>query len=248
MGVASERLLSVTPAGPGRVRLVGAFETSPPAAHLGQPAGRLIALLALKRRWASRETLAYTLWPDVPEGAARSSLRTALWSVGVARASLLEEDPLRIRIRADVVVDVEELTTQARLGWDIASAGLDPLIQQYESELLPGWYDDWTTVARDEWTETRVRALEDLALGLSRTGRHGDAVRAAMAAVAIDPERDTSRQRLIAAHAAEGNLARAVREFRCYRDLLWVEYGLRPSAALLALMAALGIADPSAMP
>jgi DNA-binding SARP family transcriptional activator len=78
--------------------------------------------------------------------------------------------------------------------------------------------------------------------GLS--GRHAEAIQAGIAAVRLEPLRETAHATLIRAHLAEGNRSEALRQFhRCHR-LLAEELGVEPSASISGLLAQSALRDP----
>lgn len=56
-------------------------------------------------------------------------------------------------------------------------------------ELLPDWYDSWLPDEREELRQTRLHTLEGVARVLSNSGRHADAIQAALAAIRLEPLR-----------------------------------------------------------
>ena len=103
-------------------------------------------------------------------------------------------------------------------------------------ELLPGWYEDWVLLERERLRQLRMHALEVLADKLVCVGRFGEAVQAAMAAVAAEPLRESARRAVVRVHLAHGNVAEAVREYEAFRELLADELGVAPSPQLECLM------------
>ncbi len=202
---------------------------------------RLLVLLAVRRRPAPRRTVAATLWPGAGEARAGGNLRSAIWrlrSCGVAVA----ETAAGLTLGPDITTDLAALT-----GWAARVTGDQPPIDgdltvpddvDAALDLLPGWYDDWVIVERERVRTCVLHALEQVSRRLSATGRHAQAVDAAIAAVGADPLRESAQRALIGAHLAEGNLAEAQRTFRGYRDLLVAELGVAPSPALWRLIAA----------
>jgi DNA-binding SARP family transcriptional activator len=72
--------------------------------------------------------------------------------------------------------------------------------------------------------------------------RYGEAVEAGLAAVRIEPLRESAHRVLIAVHLAEGNYSEALRQFRWYERILHDELSLAPSAQITALVGDLLIA------
>src|SRR5204863_6867755 len=99
---------------------------------------------------------------------------------------------------------------------DMTSAAIAAL----SSDLLPDWYEDWVVIEAEDWRQLRLHALEALAVKLTTTGRFGDAIEAARAAIKADPLRESAYATLIRVHLAEGNQSEALDTFAFYRDLL----------------------------
>jgi DNA-binding SARP family transcriptional activator len=115
---------------------------------------------------------------------------------------------------------------------DLDSVGVADLV----SDLLPDWYDDWVQDEREALRQTRLHALESLARGLSASGRHSDAIQAALAAIRLEPLRESAHRTLIEMHLAEGNRSEARRQFQQCRRLLREELGVEPSDSLRLLI------------
>jgi DNA-binding SARP family transcriptional activator len=104
-------------------------------------------------------------------------------------------------------------------------------------DLLPDWYDDWLVDEREGVRQLRLHALEVLTERLSTSGRHVEAIQAALAAVRLEPLRETAHAALIRAHLAEGNRSEALRQFSRCRDALAAELAVEPSESLRKLVA-----------
>ena len=103
-------------------------------------------------------------------------------------------------------------------------------------DLLPGWYDEWLQDEREELRQARLHALEVLARALSAAGRRSDAIQAALAAIRLEPLRETAHRTLIETHIAEGNWSEARRQFRRCQRLLREELGVEPSESTRRLL------------
>jgi DNA-binding SARP family transcriptional activator len=96
-------------------------------------------------------------------------------------------------------------------------------------DLLVGWYDDWVLLERERLRQLRLHALEVLSGQLLAAGNGPAAVEAALAAVAVEPLRESAHRAVIRAHLAEGNRAEALRQRDQLRHLLRLELGVKPS-------------------
>jgi DNA-binding SARP family transcriptional activator len=203
---------------------------------------RLLVFLAFRRRPAARRTVAGTLWSDAGEARAGGNLRSAIWRLRGAGVAVTETAAAGLTLGPEVTIDLTALTGwAARVTGDAPPADDDLAVPDDADaalDLLPGWYDDWVVVERERVRTCVLHALEQVSRRLSATGRHAQAVDAAIAAVCADPLRESAQRALIRAHLAEGNLVEAQRTFRAYRELLADELGVAPPAELWQLIAA----------
>jgi SARP family transcriptional regulator, regulator of embCAB operon len=205
-------------------------------------AERLLAFVALRNRPIRRGLIAGTLWPDVEDGRANASLRSALARLSVAGRQALDVDAAHVSLAQGVSVDVAEARALAHglLGGCLRPDGSDlgrDALGLLSADLLPGWYEDWAILEADKWHELRRHALEVLARILTAMSRFGEAALAALAAVKAEPLSESARAALIRVHLAEGNRAEAVNELERHGRLLRAELGLTTSGELRRLVA-----------
>jgi DNA-binding SARP family transcriptional activator len=184
--------------------------------------------------------VAGTLWPDYPTERSLADLRTALWRVNQASEQVIAATPSLLQLDIGVEVDVRKVVAFARrLGQARAAAqtvDLDAVcLADLVGDLLPDWYDDWLQDEREGLRQTRLHALEGVARGLSESGRYADAIQAALAALRLEPLRETAHHTLIEIHLAEGNWSEACRQFQRCRRLLREELGIEPSDSMRLL-------------
>lgn len=216
-----------------RLGLLGSFRLHIDARAVPLPmsAQRLVSFLALHDGELLREHVAGSLWGDVTERRAAGSLRSALWRLGHPTHPLVEVSDAHLRLSLAVAVDL-------RASEALANRILDPAGELIESDLdeaplsqdlLPDWTEDWVLVKREHHAQLRLRALEALCGRLCEMGRFGHAVQAGMLAVSVEPLRESAQRTLIAAHAADGNTAAALKQYESFRVLLRDELDLEPS-------------------
>jgi DNA-binding SARP family transcriptional activator len=216
------------------LRCAGEPVSLPPSAQ------RLLALLALHERPLLRPHVAGMLWLDVPEERASANLRSSLWRLNRPGAKLVEATSLQLLLAPEVRVDVRETAALAhRLlapaeGTD-GDADLDPA--RLTGELLPDWYDDWVLLERERLRQLSLHALEALGERLLAAGRLGGALEAALAAITMEPLRESSHRLLIRIHLEEGNASEAIRQLDLCRKLFREQLGLEPSPQLQRLVA-----------
>jgi DNA-binding SARP family transcriptional activator len=112
------------------------------------------------------------------------------------------------------------------------------VVDDFVGELLPGWDEEWLIGERERARQQCVHVLEAICRQMTDAGRAAEAIDAGVAAVAIDPLRESAQRVLISAHLAEGNVSEARRQFDGYCSLLRTELGVDPSPLLTALVGA----------
>jgi DNA-binding SARP family transcriptional activator len=220
--------------------LIGHFELSHRSRRLpAAPASeRLLAFLALRDGPAARTLVAGMLWPETTDARAGGNLRSTLWRLAQLGVPLVAGTNQRLSLDPSVAVDLRQATAKTHRLMDERSpcpAGLltsDLLLQ----DVLPDWDEEWLRKTQESFRQRRMRALEALARRLTASGRHWEAVDVAMEAVAVEPLRESAHRILVAAHLADGNWGEAQRQYRWYRDLLWMELGVEPSPAMVDLV------------
>lgn len=226
------------PAPTVELRLIGGFELvcdgSP--IELADPARRLLALLALRRKAQPRAFVAGNLWPDKLDARALANLRSALWLlhatgcpvlVDVKGWALALSPSVHVdvhRVQAEVGPLIESAST-ARPVPDAADSRLTVDSDSLFEDLLPGWYDDWVLLERERFAELQVHALDVLVEALIDADRHGLAIQLALRLVALDPLRERSQLALIRAYLAEGSFGRARRQHRAFCELMESSFG-----------------------
>lgn len=223
---------------PVELRLLGGFELSVGATTIDMTpsAQRLLAFVALTPRGADRSFTAFQLWPEHDERRAKANLRSALWRLGKVPAQLVIATKSQLRLAPTVWVDVKHGMV------DFATAGLLSIVQamlplqSLDSDLLPDWYDDWLTIERERFRQLHFAMLEEAARSQLEQGGCSAAVQLALAAVAIDPLRESGHRIVIEAHLAHGNRFEAERQFEYYRGLLRAQTGCEPTAGMTAVL------------
>ncbi|MGX1541197.1 AfsR/SARP family transcriptional regulator [Streptomyces adustus] len=224
------------------LELLGSFRFTCCGSTVALPLGaqRLLAFLALQRNGIHRGVAAEQLWPDCLPSRAGANLRTALCQCRHAHAqAVVVSTSQGLVLSPSVDVDLHHMRNRAH---QIVS-GAAPLPDDYDEtvgdlsdELLPGWFDEWLTLERECWDQMRLHALESLAQQFQTAERYALALQTALAAIAIDPVRETAHRILIETHVAEGNVACAILRFRQYKSFLQQELGVLPSPHMLAVI------------
>jgi DNA-binding SARP family transcriptional activator len=222
------------------VQLLGGFGSTLGGHPLRLPLStqRVVAFLALHPRPLQRLYVAATLWPDSPEERANASLRSALWRLGLRGFRAVVATPTQVTFAPDVDLDLDQAVLCAkRLLHGVGSADArDVALLSDAGDVLPDWYDDWLLVERERFHQLRLHALESLCEQCARERRFGQAVDAGLAAVAIEPLRESPHRLLIQSFLAEHNTADALRQYGLYRRLAEERLGIEPSPRMRELV------------
>jgi DNA-binding SARP family transcriptional activator len=136
--------------------------TLPPQAQ------RLIAFVTL-RGTVRRDEVHCALWPDISDERASARLRTTLWRLGGAGRGVLMATNGQLSLAENVDVDVRNWTALALQVIDQPStvAALDLSALRQRGDLLPGWYEDWVLLEREQARQLQLHVLEIVADQLS---------------------------------------------------------------------------------
>jgi len=232
-------------AGIFRLALLDGFDLRRDGRTIALPldAQRLMAFLALHSHSLQRSYVAGTLWLQATDDHAHASLRSALWRVRLAGASLVDASRHEVQLGRHVAVDVREQIDLAQRLLDPSAVSEDSHTLLLDGELLPDWYDDWVLFERERVHQLRLHALEKVAERLTGQGRFGEAVDAVLAALRADPLRESSHRVLMKTYLEEGNRLEAMRHYELYRDRLGRELGLEPSRELSELLGNVRLPD-----
>jgi DNA-binding SARP family transcriptional activator len=198
---------------------------------------RLVAHVSLSGRPA-RAAIAGQLWPDVVEEHALGSLRSTLWRLHKIAPGLIDASGGALSLAAGVRVDVRELSDWAERVRSPQAGAEEVRLPPggLRGDLLPGWYDDWVLLERERVRQLRLHTLEALAVRLAAMGRLADALEAAYEAVRTEPLRESAHRTVVRVHLMEGNLVEARRAHDVFREMLWEELGVHPSALMGELL------------
>jgi putative toxin-antitoxin system antitoxin component (TIGR02293 family) len=216
-------------------------------------AAAVFSYLALtEAKQESRERLIGLLWSRSDEEKARASLRQVVREL----RSILEElgyrgfDADRLSLYFDasnVDIDVENVVSLAESG-TVHPALLDT--PAFDERILEGMEDIdpsfrvWILAKRQTIHEKLMRCLE--ANLFAKDAAVETKKRTAVAIVNLDPTHEHACRHLMRLHAAEGDIAGALRIYKSLWDLLDRDYGMEPSPATEELVAQikLGVFDP----
>ena len=217
----------------GRLALIGRFSLSDRQGTVALPAGvqRLVAFLALKPKAVLRDHVAGVLWSETTEGQATANLRSMLWRLKRSVPGIVDSTVTELALADGVTVDVREASALARRLRDRPAAAVAEDMEAFplSGEVLPGWYEDWLLVERERFRQIRLQALESLCDAYAAQGDHARAIEAGLAAIELDPLRESAHRALMRAHLAQGNLAEVARTLEGFCTQVWDTLGIPPS-------------------
>ena len=204
---------------------------APPASH---KARLLLAYLLLHPHTEhERAFLAGLLWPDLPETTARRRLSQALWQVRQVFAGV-ESSRLRVRLAPDASfwLDVHAFQDKVRQGetarGEAQIQAWTEAIALYRGPLLPGVYEDWVLLLREQLHDAYLRTLDALTHALMREGRYEEALAAARRLAAEEPLNEEAHGQVIRLFALLGRREDALRQYDSLRQILAEALGARP--------------------
>jgi DNA-binding SARP family transcriptional activator len=198
----------------------------------------MLALVILQRGAAlSRESLAFTLFPEADETAALAELRRYLYLANKAlpeRAGdawlIVDSETVRWNDGAGAFVDIVEFERLAADPETFASA-----IEWYSGDLLEEIYDDWV-VAERERLRARYLAILGILLDRYRAVRDfGNAIACAKRVLATDPWREDTLRALLAVRYESGDTAGALAEYEQFAKRLRDELAIAPMPETVAV-------------
>ncbi|MFE2023232.1 BTAD domain-containing putative transcriptional regulator [Streptomyces sp. NPDC059499] len=225
-----------------RLEILKPFEFTYASNRICVPLGaqRLLAFLALQGDGAHRAAAAEQLWPDCTPFRAAANLRSALCQARrVESLTVIDCFGPRLLLSRSINVDLHgvwESGRQVMAGMTPLPECWDALIADLGRELLPGWAEDWLVLERSRWDQMRVYTLESLGQQFQAAGQYLPALQASLAAMAVDPLRETAHRIAIEVHIAEGNVASAIKRYQDYRSFLERELRVAPSIQMTQLV------------
>ena len=236
----------------GHLRL---FEDDHPVHFRGLPKTLpLWACLLLNRTGPMpRSTLAYILWPDVPESVARSNLRRHLYDLKQALPPaspgrpwlLIEAGTVQWNPQADFWLDVAEFERLSALPEHLARA-----IALYDGDLLPEVYDDCIRIERERLRSLYLEDLSRLVAQCRDRGDLGQAIRYAGQLLRQDPLQEDTVCELMRLRYQAGDRPGALQVYQDFRRRLQEELGLSSMPETRALYEGVlqGLPLPEAAP
>lgn len=193
-------------------------------------------LLLHRERVIARQTLAFTLWPDVAETTAYANLRRHLYQLNQALPAvdtpwlLQNYQSVQWNPQATYWLDVAEFE---RLSRNTAKA--EGAIALYGGDLLTDCYDDWIFPERERLRTLYLTDLTHLIGHCRSQRRFPQAIAFASRLLAVDPLREDTVRLLMALHYETGDRAGALKEYAAFRRCLHEELRVDPMPETVAL-------------
>jgi DNA-binding SARP family transcriptional activator len=160
-------------------RFLGQFSVrldNQPVTIASRPAQSLLAFLAIHpEKDHRREKLAGMLWPDIAERDARRNLRQALWQIRKVlpdhTSNILRTNDLTIALIPTQAVWMDISLLEQKPEPDCPADQLVMAVAAYDGEFLPGFYDDWILIQREQFQviyEHKIKLLLDHLLQLQQ--------------------------------------------------------------------------------
>lgn len=194
----------------------------------------LLAYLLLHRNAPqSRHHLAYLYWPDSTEAQAHNNLRQSFHRLRQALPEpdvFLQADARTIQWLPDspFILDVAEFQKAVESAGSTGS--LRRAADLYEGELLPGCYDEWVLVEREQLKQQFHLVLERLIRSLENQGNYHAAIRYSEQLLRSDPLREETYRQLIRLFMLSGNRTGATRIYQTCTRVLKHELNVEPSS------------------
>jgi DNA-binding SARP family transcriptional activator/Tfp pilus assembly protein PilF len=227
--------------------LAVSWDGTPLPAIAGKAPRSLFAyLLTYRDRPHTRDLLAGTFWPDLPDDVARRRLSQALWQVRKALdphpVLLAERDTVQIDPELPLRLDIEEFARHRAecLGEDPAGepevlGHCESCLEHYRGDFLAGYYDDWLFPERERLRDQFLGVLERLVAGYKRLGDDAAALAHARRLASEDPLREEAHHEVMRLCHLLGRDAEALQQYETCRHVLAEELGVDPSAETTAL-------------
>jgi predicted ATPase/DNA-binding SARP family transcriptional activator len=195
-------------------------------------------LLLNRARPVPRDTLAYLLWPDVPEATAQANLRRHLYGLRHVLPDPPDGEPWLLQQpgtvqwnpAADCWLDVAEFERLSASPDRLARA-----VALYTGDLLPQVYDDWILFDRERLRNLYLADLQQLVAQSHVRGDLPQAITYAQQLLGHDPLQEDIARELIALRYQAGDRAGALHTYQNFAARLQGELSTAPMSETTAL-------------
>lgn len=207
----------------------------------------LAYLVTYRDRPHTRDLLAGTFWPDLPDSVARRRLSQALWQIRTAlRETLnLEAAPILVTegdtvqwnsdrpLRLDLATFEQAATREG--AFPQVAGDLERAVELYRGEFMAGYYDDWILLERERLREVLLGTLRRLIAGFKSQGAYPRALAYARRLVSEDALSEQGHREVMRLCHLLGRPNEALQQYQLCRRLLADELDIPPAANTVAL-------------
>ena len=220
-----------------QIKFLGQYEIrldGQPVIIPSRPAQSLLAYLLLHPNTLHRrEKLAGQFWPSSIESNARSNLRHELWRIRKALGSgadaRVKSDDLGLTYHPQPGDQMDVDTFETSSEDNVSTDTLLLAVSAYGGDLLPGFYEEWVVLKREQLQAAFDRKLGRLLDRLLVEKRWSEALKWGEHWVASGGIPEPAYRALMLAHAGLGNLAGAATQYQRCVEVLARELGVEPS-------------------
>ena len=209
----------------------------------GQAARDLFFYLLTSTNGLTKEVVGTIIWPDSSPGQLKLKFKNAVYRLRQALGQetvLFDEDRYQFNRTLDYEYDVETFLeklaqAQAATDRDQQVAGYEAAIHIYKGPYLPDVEGEWAFWEREYLRRTQMEAIVKVAELHLEAGRHTIALNYCQRALAEDLCLEEAHRLAMRAHAALGNRAAVVRQFKQCQQSLLEEVNAPPSSQTTVL-------------
>jgi DNA-binding SARP family transcriptional activator len=220
------------------------FETGSPKTQA------LLAYFALHHHQPlERRRLAFLLWPNTSEGAARRNLRQYLHRLRQVLEPLALTDTLQDIEGGRLMFNPGQALWVDVLAFEQALADTPRLLEQtphipshlwqilelYQGDLVPDIYDDWIIPLRTHWQQQYIDLVQTLIQHTQKHQADPQTIPLAERLLQLDPLRESSHRLLMECYYRNGDRARALQQYERCQQLLQQELAAAPMPKTIAL-------------
>lgn len=247
--------LIVSVLGPLQVWLDGRFAN--PNFRTRKERALFAYLIVESKRRHRRDALGELLWPDRPEGYARTNLRQALYGLrrvlgDLARATESQDDILLFDLGTDLELDVHQFLNDIEFTLNhahkrpetcsVCAGRWQAAVDLYRGDFLEDIlledtqnFQEWVVYHREQYFRYLLLALRNLCDYYQSLGDLDQAHKFAWRYVNLAPLEEAAHRQLMSLLALSGERSAALEQFQSLQRLLKEELAVEPSPETLAL-------------
>ena len=236
-----------------RIRAFGHLQVTDGGAsnlgHFSKRAKRLLAYLLLHRNTPTpRESIAFSLWPGIPEKDALGQLRRALSELRKTLAEL-DQGEWILTIDGDIQwnshneywLDISDYEASRK---NASVEALHTAADLYTGDLLSDIDEEWVVIERERLRQAQGSILEQLATHYRALGDYDCALRFAGQLVDLNPLSEVAHRQWISLHYLNGDRMAATGAYKQLCTILQNELDIEPMPETQAVYEAIKNKNP----